>query len=119
MAKVKLATSPAQSGRGMALEDLRVIRSRVRARPRQRAILPSGSFSQVRRLVDDKAQLAGVRVILVDATSSSRTCLECGHVGRESGPSQAFFRCVCCDDEANADINAARLIRTRALVNAP
>jgi IS605 OrfB family transposase len=52
----------------------------------------------------------GCAVVTVPPAFTSQTCSACGHVAAESRESQARFRCVACGFEANADVNAARVI---------
>lgn len=108
-----------RSGRGIAVEDLKGIRGRVKAGRKQRAVLHSWAFSQLRLFLEYKAKLAGVEVVTVDPRNTSRTCSECGHCEKENRPNQADFPCRSCGHESHADINAARNIRAGALVNRP
>lgn len=57
----------------------------------------------------------GGNLVVVPAAYTSQTCHECGHVALENRDSQAVFRCVGCGYEANADVNAAMNILSRAL----
>jgi putative transposase len=102
------------TGRGIALEELRGIRERITVRRKQRAVLHSWAFSQLRLFVTYKAQRAGVTVVFVNPRNTSRECSFCGHVAKENRTSQARFRCISCGHEANADFNAARVISGRA-----
>lgn len=108
-----------RTGQGIALEELKGIRDRIRAGKKQRAVLHSWSFSQLGLFIAYKAKLAGVLVVYVDPKNTSRGCSTCGHIAKENRPSQLVFRCVSCGYEANADFNAARNISGRATVNRP
>jgi len=99
--------------RGLALEDLEGIRSRIKARRSQRRILHSWSFNQLRQFVAYKAALAGVRVVYVDPCNTSRTCPACGLVDARNRPTQARFECVSCGLAGLADTIAAENIRVR------
>jgi len=99
--------------RGLALEDLEGIRSRIKARRSQRRILHSWSFNQLRQFVAYKAALAGVRVVYVDPHNTSRTCPACGLVDARNRPTQARFECVSCGLAGCADTIAAENIRVR------
>jgi transposase len=79
-----------------------------------RQILASG-WGQVGRRIKEKAEASGVRVIEVPAAFTSQTCAACGHVARENRKSQAVFQCQACGHEANADVNAAVVIRERGI----
>lgn len=101
--------------RGIAIEDLKGIRERVTVGRRQRAVLHSWAFSQLRAFLEYKAALAGVPLISVDPHRTSRTCSKCSHCEKQNRPTQAIFRCRSCHYETHADINAALVIRSRAV----
>lgn len=108
-----------RSGRGIALEDLKGIRARVKAGRKQRAVLHSWAFSQFRLFVDYKARFAGITVVTVDPRNTSRACSACGHTEKLNRTTQDKFRCRSCGYRSHADTNAARNIRAGALVNCP
>jgi putative transposase len=105
---------------GIAIEDLRHIRSRTEARLRksQRHRHSSWSFGQLRSFLSYKAALAGVPLHSVDPAYTSKTCSVCGHCAKENRKSQASFVCQACGFACNADINAAMNI-SRAAVMQP
>jgi putative transposase len=105
--------------RAIALEDLKGIRLRVRAKRQQRARLSSWSFGQLRSFIEYKAKRAGVVVLFVDPRNTSRECPECGHVSKSNRPSQAAFECVACGRAGHADSIAATNIAGRAVVMLP
>jgi putative transposase len=109
------------TGRGIALEDLMGIRSRITARRSQRAALHSWSFFQLRSFLEYKARRIGVPLVLVDPRNTSRTCPACGHIDKASRVSQSDFSCVLCGFSGLADYIAALNIRVlgRAAVNRP
>jgi putative transposase len=115
----QLVAKAKDTGCGLALEDLQGIRDRTRFRKPQRARMAGWAFSQLRTFVAYKARLAGVRLVLVDPTNTSRTCATCGHCDKANRRSQAQFGCQACGHQAHADLNAARNIRARAAVNQP
>ena len=106
----------------MALEDLTQIRERIRGKrtvgKRQRRVLHSWAFRQLRTFIAYKAALAGVPVVLVNPAYTSQTCSRCGHCEQANRKSQARFLCVACGYACHADLNAAENIR-RAAVNRP
>jgi IS605 OrfB family transposase len=104
--------------RGIALEDLMGIRDRATVRAGDRARHAGWSFFQLRAFVEYKARLAGVPIVLVDPRGTSRTCSVCGHCKRANRKSQSEFLCKHCGYSVNADLNAARNIRDRAVRNA-
>jgi putative transposase len=77
-----------------------------------RALLDAG-FGILETLIREKAAHAARAVIGVDPTFTSQTCAECAHVAKASreGP---HFVCVRCGYQADADVNAARVILLRA-----
>jgi IS605 OrfB family transposase len=111
------------TGRGIALEDLTHIRSRTTVRKRQRKVLHSWAFFQLRAFIAYKAGLAGVPVVYVDPAYTSQTCSRCKHRERANRKSQSKFLCQNprCGFSAHADLNAAANIcaRGRAAVIQP
>jgi len=105
--------------RGIALEDLKDIRSRSRFRKPQRARMTGWAFDQLRFFVEYKAQLVGVPVVFVDPRNTSRGCCQCGHVAKANRQTQARFSCRQCGYTTNADFNAAINIRNRARFRVP
>jgi len=105
---------------GIALEDLRHIRTRTErtVRKSQRAKHSSWSFWQLRFFLSYKAALAGVPLHTVDPAYTSRTCSVCGHCEKANRKSQACFVCQQCSHTDNADRNAAINI-SRAPVMVP
>jgi putative transposase len=109
------------TGRGIALEDLTGIRSRITARKPQRATLHGWSFSQLRAFLEYKARRLGLPLVLVDPRNTSRTCPVCGHIDQANRVSQSTFSCVACGFSGPADHIAALNTRVlgRAAVNRP
>jgi IS605 OrfB family transposase len=109
------------TGRGIALENLHGIRSRITARRPQRATLHSWSFFQLRSFIDYKARRLGVPLVLVDPRNTSRTCPACGAMDKANRVSQSVFSCVVCGFSGLADYIAALNIRVlgRAAVIRP
>ncbi len=114
----KIVAEAERTKRGIALEELKGICTRVRARKPQRATLSSWSFAQLGGFVRYKAALAGVPVVYVDPRNTSRTCPACGNIDKRNRPSQSLFSCVSCGFSGLADTIAAENIR-RAAVNQP
>lgn len=105
--------------RAIALEDLTHIRSRTTVKKAQRERLGKWAFGQLRQFIEYKAQLGGVPVAVVDPKNTSKQCSQCGHIEKRNRRTQAEFVCVSCGHTENADINAARNIASRAVVNQP
>ncbi|MFI6322386.1 RNA-guided endonuclease InsQ/TnpB family protein [Nonomuraea sp. NPDC050556] len=113
-----------RTGRGIALEDLQGIRSRVRAHRFQRRTLHSWAFAQQITFTRYKAARAGVPFILVDAAYTSQRCPRCGYVSRKNRPVRARFVCIGCGLAGHADHIAALNIAQRGVegwgtVNSP
>jgi IS605 OrfB family transposase len=104
--------------RGIALENLKGIRTRVSVNgSRQRRTIHSWGFNQLRAFVEYKAKLVGVPLLLVNPRNTSRTCPACGYIakGNRNGES---FSCQECGFAGAADHIAAENIR-RVAVNRP
>jgi len=71
-----------------------------------KAILDQGWF-EFRRQLDYKLAWNGGYLIAVPPQNTSRTCPACGHVSKDSRPTQARFGCVGCGFEENADLVGA------------
>lgn len=106
------------TGRGIALEDLKGIRERVTVRRSQRRVHHSWAFYQLRRFIEYKARLAGVPILFIDPRNTSRTCPSCGHISRRNRPDRDSFLCQECGFAGPADYVAAVNIG-RVPVNAP
>ncbi len=103
------------TGRGIALENLKGIRGRTTARGGDaRNRLSGWSFRQLVGFLSYKAQDVGIPIVQVDPRNTSKTCSVCGHCEKANRKSQAEFLCKHCGFSANADWNAARNIRALA-----
>src|SRR5262249_13922110 len=109
------------TSRGIALEDLKGIGERAKGTvgKRQRRVLHSWAFLQVRAFSAYKAALAGGPVVSVNPAYTSQTCSRCGQCEKANRRSQATFLCRSCGFSAHADLNAARTIASRAAVIPP
>lgn len=105
--------------RGIAMEDLTHIRSRIRAGKKQRRILHSWAFADLQAKISYKSRLIGVAVKLVDPRNTSRTCPACGSVSKKNRPTRDRFTCQSCGFAADADTNAAGNIARRGAFNHP
>jgi IS605 OrfB family transposase len=111
----RLVETAKRTGRGLALEDLRGIRERVRARGGEARNRVSGwSFRQPRGFIDYKASAAGIPVVAVDPRNTSRTRSQRGHRAKGNHNTQESFVCLRCGFSCNADWNAAKNIRSLA-----
>lgn len=115
----RLVERAKRTARGIALEELKGMRERVRVRgTAQRARHSNWAFAQLRAFIVYKAQRVGVRVVVVDPRYTSQRCSGCGHTERANRRTQADFCCVVCGHAAPADYNAAINIE-RAAVKQP
>jgi len=103
----QLVKKAKRTGRGIALEVLKGIRSRVRARKSKRAELHSWSFHDLGKKIIYKAKLVGVPVVFVDPACTSQMCSVCGYTAKHNRISQETFKCRQCGHASHADINAA------------
>jgi transposase, IS605 OrfB family, central region len=67
-----------------------------------KAILDQGWY-EFRCMLEDKLAWKGGRLIVVPPQNPSRTCPCCGHVSSDNRQTQAWFECVACGYENNAD----------------
>ena len=99
----------------IVLEDLKVpnmVRKGKHKRGLNRSILES-NWGQFQSTLSYKANLAGVKVTLVNPAYTSQECNLCHYTSRENRESQSVFKCQECGHRANADTNAARNILDR------
>ncbi len=108
-----IVTEAERTGRGLSLEELKGIRTRVRLRKPQRVALHSWAFAQLGEFIVYKAKRAGVPLVFVDPAYTSQTCAECGHVDKRNRVDQGLFICRGCGVVAHADRNASHNIATR------
>ncbi|MGB8943031.1 MAG: transposase [Streptomyces sp.] len=108
-----IVTEAERTARGLALENLKGIRRRVRLRKPQRVALHSWAFAQLGDFIVYKAQRAGVPLVFVDPAYTSQTCAECGHVDQRNRVGQGLFICRGCGVVAHADRNASHNIAAR------
>lgn len=115
----KLVSKAKDTGRGIALEDLKGIRSQITVRRNQRRNQHSWAFGQLRAFIEYKAALAGVPVKAVNPRGTSHLCPECGHEERGNRRNRDEFACLRCSFAGPADHVAAVNIAARAAVNPP
>ncbi|MFC9672807.1 RNA-guided endonuclease InsQ/TnpB family protein [Streptomyces sp. NPDC056949] len=108
-----IVTEAERTAHGIALEELRGIRRRVRLRKPQRVQLHSWAFAQLGDFIVYKAKRAGVPLVYVDPAYTSQTCSQCGHVDKRNRVNQGIFICRGCGVVAHADRNASHNIAAR------
>ncbi len=74
------------------------------------------SWKKFVQILDHKAEEAGGRVVKVPAPYTSQTCSECGDVASKT-LSERRHSCTSCGFEADRDVNAARNIKSRGILN--
>ncbi len=111
----RIVQTAKRTNRGIAVEDLTGILTRIRASKRQRTKLHSWSFAQLGGFIRYKAQLAGVPFFEVDPRNTSRRCLQCGHTSKKNRKSQSEFDCEKCGHSQHADGIGAGNIRLKGL----
>jgi putative transposase len=111
----RLVEAAQRTNRAIAIEELAGVGLRTRVRKSQRARHANWSFAQLRTFLEYKTSIAGVRIIAVDPRYTSQTCSVCGHCEKANRRSQSEFVCKQCGQSENADVNAAKNIRIRAL----
>lgn len=72
-----------------------------------------GSFYHLQKLIERRAQGAGVRIAYVDPAFTSRCCSRCGRPGIRKGKK---FSCPACGYSGDADANAALNIASAPVV---
>ena len=79
-----------------------------------RFCLRNWGYAQLQQFVEYKARLKGIIVLYVKAAYTSQTCHCCGYVDSNNRPKghkgQAYFKCLNCGTEMNADFNGAKNI---------
>ncbi|MFB6675097.1 RNA-guided endonuclease InsQ/TnpB family protein [Streptomyces sp. NPDC056390] len=105
-----IVTEAERTSAGIALEELKGIRQRVRLRKPQRVTLHSWAFAQLGDFIVYKARRAGVPVVYVDPAYTSQQCCECGHTDKKNRVDQGLFICRGCGVVAHADRNASHNI---------
>jgi IS605 OrfB family transposase len=112
----KLVVSNLGSGDVLVIENLTGIRANTKQRgAKQRRKHHGWSYAQLRGFFEYKAAGKGARVVAVDPRNTSRTCSKCGHVDKKNRVCQSIFKCQSCGYELNADLNAARNVKTKYL----
>ena len=78
-----------------------------------RSIADAG-WSRFADMLRYKLAWSGGTLVEVPAAYSSQTCSACGCVDAASRPSQTLFHCTSCGYRDHADLNAAKVLKSRA-----
>ena len=90
----------------IALEDLNVS-GMMKNRHLSNSLMCQKLF-EFRRQIEYKAELYGIEVVVADRWyPSSKTCHKCGHVKKDLKLSARVYRCDCCGNVIDRDINAS------------
>ncbi|MFF1568743.1 RNA-guided endonuclease InsQ/TnpB family protein [Streptomyces sp. NPDC058293] len=108
-----IVTEAERTAHGIALEELKGIRRRVRLRKPQRVTLHSWAFAQLADFIVYKARRAGVPLVYVDPAYTSQMCSQCRHIDKRNRVNQGLFICRGCGVVAHADRNASHNIAAR------
>ena len=100
-----------RSAKGTAEEPGRNVKQKAGL---NRSILAQGWYG-LRTKIEYKADWYERQFIAVPAHHTSQRCSDCGHVDAGNRVSQAVFKCLSCEREINADINAAENIRRQGV----
>jgi len=115
----RLVATAKDTGRAIALENLKGIRSQTTVQKAQRRRHNSWNYYQLRSFIDYKAKVAGVPVLYVNPRGTSHTCPRCGLQTKQNRPTRERFECVRCGLAGPADYIAALNIAARGQVNSP
>lgn len=77
--------------------------------------LLGANLGQIRKFTRYKLAEKSKLMVLVAPHYSSQECSKCGLIDKENRPTQALFACVTCGHTANADDNAARVLKKRGI----
>lgn len=105
----KLVSIAMEAHKGIKLEKLEGIRKNKKQKKSFKYALHSWSFFQLNKMIEYKAQLAGIPVIYVDPAYTSKTCSRCGLIGARNDKK---FKCSCGHVD-HADVNASFNIALR------
>ena len=72
--------------------------------------LKNWTYYDLQTKIKNKAQEAGIKVVLINPEYTSQRCSKCGYIDSENRKTQAQFICLKCGFEENADYNASQNI---------
>jgi putative transposase len=111
----KLVAMALASGCSVALEDLTHIRERGLRGKKFREQVHSWAYHQLQGYIEYKARQHGIEVAYVDPAYTSQGCSRCGY----THPTNRYglhFRCGRCGLRIHADLNGARNVRLRGIL---
>ena len=95
-----------QENKGLVIEDLKGIRKNKKTNKTTRTLVANWSFYQLRKMLEYKSKLQGIKLIAVSAKYTSQACHVCNKIGNRNG---AKFSCSC--GTFDADENASKVLR--------
>lgn len=108
-----IVESAKKQGKGVAIEDLTNIRFTSKRRNKKfRTKLGRWNFHQLRSFLTYKSLLNGVKLVVVPAPYTSKTCHNCKHIGKRTNKR---FECANCGTVTDADFNASKVIASLGL----
>lgn len=111
----QIVTLAKRTGRGIAIEELDGIRTRIRARKAERTTLHNWAFAELGSFLSYKSKRSGIPLIRIDPRYTSQACSECGHTEKSNRKTRDVFCCNACGFSIHADENGARNIRLKGL----
>jgi IS605 OrfB family transposase len=75
----------------------------------------NAAWAKFKQMLTYKAEEKGCTIVYVNPAYTSQTCSVCGCINKENRVSQSRFVCQDCGYTDNADVNAAKNIRTKGL----
>ncbi len=95
------------------MEDLENIRDTAESLNRADRNLDSCFFYQLQQFIEDKAELAGIKVEYINPQYTSKSCSRCARV-KKSNRKANLYSCECCN-HIHADLNVSRNIANKYL----
>jgi len=106
----KKIVSKLEVGTTIVLENLKNIRTTTKHRKKQRGEFHKWNFYQLEQFIKYKTEANGCFVKYINPAYTSQKCSKCGYTSKKNRKNQSRFKCVSCDFQLNADLNASRNI---------
>ncbi len=91
------------------------LRNKARAKAGLNKTILDKGWHQFESYLSYKAKRAGKALFKVSPNHTSQECAACGHTHPENRKNQKVFFCLLCGNSGNADENAAKVIKKRAI----
>ena len=76
----------------------------------ENSFLKTWTYYDLQEKIKYKAEEKGIEVVRINPKYTSQRCNRCGFINKENRKEQEVFKCVNCNHQENADLNAARNI---------